>query len=1274
MVYHITIWQRVLHLLVMFALIGNIILPISPASLSQELPQQNTTLLPKSDNNQQFNPVLSVQPSSQMLLVGSYFTVTVQLSGLTSPLNAFQFDLNYDNTLVQPLNVVVNEQYLEGTGRTVVCPNPDQSTPTTIRVACASSGALAGPLADGALATITFWALDVGTTSLTLSEVLLPGEGAPPTLLTPTLQEGFVSVIPQAGVTLGPEETLAGLPGTAVTHHITITNSGTYTDTFSVTVMGNTWPTVPAMNSVGPLAAGQSATVPIIVNIPNLLTDEQVIGSDTFMVTAVSGWNATVSSSVQRTTLAEIVPAVVFAGNSYAVGTLDTTVTHVFELINQGNYTDTFALALSGYSWPTDAPDTIGPLGAGQTLPVTVTVAVPEMLGQTILHSDTFTLTASSTWDVEIAASALGTTDAVASPAALLSGPQTGSGPIGGQVVYMLSLTNAGDFTDTFTLTTSANTWPVVLSIAQATLAAEASVSFYLTVTIPAETTLAAQDVTRVTAVSQLDQSVQAELEITTTVAQTGYNIYLPILLRLHTIGQTQPATQTAGSAVFDPLLPSVANNTVNEWGGNRPFSDLMAAVNEGCFITDMNCDQNVNEADLLLVASSWNCAANESCYEARADLDGNGLVDVVDLAWVGNDYDISPPELVITVPQEGQIVGGTMVEVAGLLTDTHDVFTVTVNGMAAAVSGNDFQVTVPVTIGTQVLNVVATNNLGQVNVASRLIGVDGEGPMITVHQPENRQAVYTFQPAVVISYTDFYTAVNPATLNVTLTDPNGLPIDVTNDLIVDEVGASGVVNTSLSDDTSYTMTVSLADVLGNNATMQTTFYVPANAVTITPPPEPEGAGYISGVIYDSSTCDEYLTTCKGLAGVMVTLESVDTEALNQVREARVNELATLDYQQPLAPMLVTMATTPISGTIITGPDGFFVFPVDETGVYWLRAEKEGFTYGQREAEIVREHSTPTNAIYLTPLDTAVTPCDGTGCFHTNSDGSIEIYIPPGAIPTGEIIDVNATNFDQVEFLPSGELPPETWETYAFNLGGDSEITFTMPITVRIANTLEFTPGTPIPLGYWNQATQQWEHAGTGIVDASGLWVELQVTHFSNYDCNDPVSPIPGGINFQGSSPSNDDDQTCPAGTGACFINFQTGEFEETISLPSVSILGEDVSPQLIYSSNRANPTEVLDFDLSVTSWSGQLGSHIGFELYIEGLRTDSFTFSVNPQTIGEVGRFRYLWDGRNAEGILLPEGIYQYKAKFSIPYRGEYCYALGHWLQVKQFCELSSQ
>jgi YVTN family beta-propeller protein len=111
----------------------------------------------------------------------------------------------------------------------------------------------------------------------------------------------------------------------------------------------------------------------------------------------------------------------------------------------------------------------------------------------------------------------------------------------------------------------------------------------------------------------------------------------------------------------------------------------------------------------------------------------------------------------------------------------------------------------------------------------------------------------------------------------------------------------------------------------------------------------------VSGVVYDSTNCTEHLIGCQGLVGARVT---------------------------------VTYANDPantVPGTIITGPDGFFAFPLPGTHIYWLRVEKDVYTYGQREVEVVGEHSTATDEIYLTPLDPAITYCDDAGCSHTSS-------------------------------------------------------------------------------------------------------------------------------------------------------------------------------------------------------------------------------------------------------------------------------------------------
>jgi len=481
-----------------------------------------------------------------------------------------------------------------------------------------------------------------------------------------------------------------------------------------------------------------------------------------------------------------------------------------------------------------------------------------------------------------------------------------------------------------------------------------------------------------------------------------------------------------------------------------------------------------------------------------------------------------------------------------------------------------------------------------------------------------------------------------------------------------------------------YTATGTFRFYLENPCTVAGTVTVQA-APTATPTPSPTptviptgtpttipvDAGWVTGKVFDTAGCDTHLTTCPPLAGVRITMARVDTAALAEARAMRQQLLRASNFSAPLHPSHDLQVTTPLGNEVLTKADGTFAYPIPDTGVYWLRAEKDGYTYAQRDLDVVKNRSVATNAIYLTPMDTAMTPCDASGCTHTNSDGSIQIDIPAGAIGSGETVDVTATNFKHVEYLPSGELPEDTWETYAFNLGGDSDFAFQpgQTATVRLRNDKGFARGTQIPLGYWNQSTQDWEHAGTGVVDGTGAWVVMEVAHFSNYDCNDPLAPLQGvGPDIE--ARSDDQESGCKAGEDGCFISIQDGTFEEMIDTPAVQVLGQEIAPTLIYNSSHVVINEVIDTKLSLDVGAGvQLGDHIGFELFVEGQKSESYTFESNLVT-GEVGRYRYLWDGTDGQGNLPEPGVYDYEAKFSLPYRSEYCYALNGEFGAPPDCE----
>lgn len=675
-----------------------------------------------------------------------------------------------------------------------------------------------------------------------------------------------------------------------------------------------------------------------------------------------------------------------------------------------------------------------------------------------------------------------------------------------------------------------------------------------------------------------------------------------------------------------------------------------------GCYDVDVDCDKDVDEADVSYGSYSWDCADGMSCFTALVDLDGNDIIDAFDLAWITNDYDVEAPEILITNPQEGAVVTASPVQVTGIITDRHEISEVTVNGITANLVDNTFSVNVPVQSGNNVLDVAVWDEVGKFSLASRVVSFDQSGPIVRIITPGDGQAVYTNQPAVEVEYGDFLANVDTASFSAIIKDAGGNTIQTIGNSVAGPTSAQFTLD-PLSLDAKYTLSVSIADEYGNTSLTTNSFYVTPNTGII-PPVVPAQPGWVMGRVFDSSTCNEHLTICEGIAGAEVTVVQVDPETLALAREERAEEyilLGELDGAFPEGDATVTQSyATPITGTALTGPDGFYAFPVDTTGVYHIRIEKTGFTYGQQEVTIVADRSTAANEIYLTPLDSAVTTCDDGGCSHTSFDGQLVVEIPAGAIPANEQVEVTATEFDRVYFLPSGQLPPNTWETYAFNLGGNSDYAFQEPITVSLKNTREFTPGTAIPLGYWNQHTLQWEHAGIAIVEETGEWVVMRVTHFSNFDPN--LAAIRPYITANGRDYSGPP-SPCSDGESGCFISLKSGVVKEWVDLPSVNMPGVGSPPQLIYSTDRANPSAIIDVKLDV-NLNGAITpeGYLTWELFIEGQNTDSFTIEADMASSGEVGRYRFLWDGRNAFGELLSPGVYAYAVHIRIPYEANYC------------------
>lgn len=228
--------------------------------------------------------------------------------------------------------------------------------------------------------------------------------------------------------------------------------------------------------------------------------------------------------------------------------------------------------------------------------------------------------------------------------------------------------------------------------------------------------------------------------------------------------------------------------------------------------------------------------------------------------ASISFGIDASPPQVSITSPTDGFVTSADSITVTGTASDTGGGITsVSVNNVAAALSGENFTATVPLESGQNTITAIATDTVGNTAQDAVTVARATSGPSLVITSPVDGSATSVQTIPVTGTVSDSVSTVSSVTVN-------GVPAAVTGGTFSASVTLSNGQNT---------ITVVAGNAVGLNTTETVTVTLDTDNPILNVTSPTEGAILSSNTVPVSGTATD---AGSGIASLTVNEATVPVE------------------------------------------------------------------------------------------------------------------------------------------------------------------------------------------------------------------------------------------------------------------------------------------------------------------------------------------------------------------------------------------------------------